>query len=263
MRIFLGVLFLSVLIGCQSTYTIEEDFPVSEEVVEVNMKTGGSANTNLERAQTDDPEKIDELLSVINELSLFKIEGDEMRAHHELMQAVPSLEVSLSRSSDNAPYFFTIAEGGQGMFLSFDGGSTDVGYMTETFDPEVYQKLKEIYDTLYVQTTRRLEIFNLGERMKIEKESGEATDLIVEATFEIYQEEEALKADPTNLEVRLSDEEMKLIEQSEPERTSATQFEQRISVEHSSADQGLSGKVIWDVKDYEEIEIRFDAEGEA
>ena len=44
----MGMLFLFVLIGCQSTYTIEEDFPVSEEVVEVNMKTGGSANTNRE-----------------------------------------------------------------------------------------------------------------------------------------------------------------------------------------------------------------------
>ena len=196
-----------------------------------------------------------------------------MRAHHELMKAVPSLEVFMSRNTENAPFNFTIAEGGQGMFLSFDGGSTDVGYMTETDQPEVYEQLEDIYETLYVRTTHAIESFNLdqmadgdhsGKVVPAEPDTSSFADgLTVEGTFEIYQEDESLKADPTNLEVRVNKEVIKLEKQSEPERTSATQFEQRISIENSRADYNLSGKVIWDVRDYEEIEIRFDVNDEA
>lgn len=268
MRKLLFMLFLVFMTGCQSTYTLEDDFPVEEEVEELSMRKGERATVSSnESARTADPEKIEEFLSMIEGIPLTRTKGSKLIAHHDRVNAQSSIIAFMPAKPEHAPFNFSIVENGEGLFIEFEEGKSKVGYLTETDHPELYEQIEDFYDTLYVRETHNLEGFNL-EKMADGKASFENPPvkdpspyddrLTVEGTFEIFQEEEALKADPIRLEVRVNKEQLKLEKLDEPTRVSPTEFQQPIKIEDTVDDYTLTGQVIWKIKDYETIDITFD-----
>ncbi|RWZ54643.1 hypothetical protein EQV77_13405 [Halobacillus fulvus] len=266
MRFMIFISALLLLAACQPTYTLEDDIFVKKEQTELNMTSDSSRMSNVENAETANPDQVDDFLGLVRTLELEELKGNDITDQTRLIDAVPSLTTFFLSEGDIYAQL-SMTQAGDGLFVSFKEGDVAKVYRTKEDHPEIYEQIERFYDSLYVRKTYGIESFNLEKMVDTESPKENIPDaspfkdgLTVEGKFKVSQENQELKADIIEVEVRTNKPELKL-EKSEPERLGMTQFEQKVTIENTVADYVLSGSLIWMVEDYETVDIRFIEEG--